>query len=135
MNIKNLNRMNASKFFYFFIFIIFYSCSNNKVSFDSKRQAITSSYSLSKIIIENLNTGDVIIIRKNKNVKSSLVFMNKMDTINYSYFSDWLEEKKLKSFSLEPNTKYRIENASIGDATNYVLLMETDNNKILRLTR
>lgn len=127
--------MNASKFFYFFIFIIFYSCSNNKVSFDSKRQAITSSYSLSKIIIENLNTGDVIIIRKNKNVKSSLVFMNKMDTINYSYFSDWLEEKKLKSFSLEPNTKYRIENASIGDATNYVLLMETDNNKILRLTR
>jgi len=122
-------------FFYFFIFIIFYSCSNNKVSFDSKRQAITSSYSLSKIIIENLNTGDVIIIRKNKNVKSSLVFMNKMDTINYSYFSDWLEEKKLKSFSLEPNTKYRIENASIGDATNYVLLMETDNNKILRLTR
>lgn len=125
--------MSVNRLFSFIILTMLFSCSNNEVSFDSKNQVIISDNRLSKIIIENLNTGDVVIIRKKGNVKSYSLVMNKMDTINYMYFSDWLEEDKLQNFALQPNTKYKIENASVGDATNYILLMETDNNGVLRL--
>ena len=59
MNIKNLNLMSVNKVFSCIILMMLYSCGNNEVSFDSKKQAIISDYRLSKIIIENLNTGEI----------------------------------------------------------------------------
>lgn len=110
--------------------MIFYSCETNKFSFDEKNQELISKNHLSKIIIENLSTGDIVLIKK-KN-KSNRLSFNEMDTLNYFYFEDFLETKKLEKFSLNPNTQYKIENASVGDVTNYSLLLKTDNKGMLK---
>lgn len=118
---------NKNKFILMiFSTVLFISCSSNEFCMDIKDQKILSNNSLSKIAISNLETGDVIVIRKRANYDSKVFNLHLFDTINYLYSSDYLGYKKVSNIQLSPNTTYKITNMTFGDVSKYVVKIKTD---------
>ncbi|MBA5792944.1 hypothetical protein H1R17_06265 [Flavobacterium sp. xlx-214] len=134
MSIKNIKGINFRNVLCISILLFIYSCGSNTISFDEKKQVIISECNISKIIIENLKTSDIVIVKSKMKHKKYLLSLNKMDTVNFIYFKDWLENKKLDDFTIQPNTKYKIENASIGDASNFGLTLEANEEGELKIS-
>ncbi|GEM_PF-1536548 len=108
------------------------ACKTNKFCIDMNEQKIISDAYLSKIILKDLKTDDIIIIkRKHGNYRNKEFYFKSFDTINYSYSKDYFRDIKIDNMGLKPNSSYEIINASIGDATNYTIKIFTDSSSLI----
>jgi len=125
--------MKISKFLIIISSCIFLTaCKTNKFCFDINEQKIVSDAYLSKIIVRDLTTEDIIVIKKKPgNYRSKEFYFHSFDTINYSYSKDYLRNIKIKNMVLRPNSSYEIINASIGDASDYTIKISTDSSSVI----
>jgi hypothetical protein len=123
-----------SKFIYFFISLLLFSCTDNKIEFDVHTQTVSSDYGSTLItmeVVDNSTFETWRIDKKPHHHGRSKIRLCEIDT-NYvlSYYNPTQRggEKILQShnITLKPDRMYLISNTSIPDASEYSVAVYVD---------
>lgn len=106
---------------------VFIGCDSNKICFDMEKQLVYSNDKspILKLYIEEEGGAMIRVQKKKGRIASHYLNLADLDTINYQFIEVGQGNKLLSRYSLNPNSTYRIDNTSIGDAAAQSILIKT----------